>query len=60
VETALEVRIEVKTTAGRLGALRERLRELHPHEVPELVVLAAAGGLGSYLDWVRESTTAEA
>lgn len=55
VETATEVRLEIKTTGSRVAALRERLVELHPYDVPELVVLEAAGGLPAYLDWVRES-----
>ncbi len=51
-----EVLLVIKTCADRIAALAERLRSLHPHEVPELVVLPAAGGLAAYLDWVHAET----
>lgn len=48
-----EVLLVFKTRADRVDALAERLRALHPYELPELVVLPITGGLASYLDWVR-------
>ena len=48
----------VKTTPECLPLLEKRLRELHPYEVPELVVLPPAGGSADYLGWVRESCEA--
>ncbi|MDA0768237.1 MAG: divalent-cation tolerance protein CutA [Verrucomicrobia bacterium] len=42
-----------KTTAGRLGALREAIEELHPYDVPEVVALVVVGGSERYLEWVR-------
>jgi len=45
----------VKTTPGRFAELEERLRTLHPYEVPEILALPVGGGSRSYLDWVRES-----
>jgi len=56
VEDEHEVLLVIKTCADRVEALAERLRALHPYEVPELVVLPTAGGLPSYLDWVRAET----
>jgi periplasmic divalent cation tolerance protein len=53
VEDAREVLLVIKTRADRVDALAERLRALHPYDVPELVVLPVAGGLAPYLDWVR-------
>jgi len=52
VEDADEVMLVLKTRADRVDALAERLRALHPYELPELVVLPVAGGLAPYLDWV--------
>lgn len=45
----------LKVAKDRVDALRERLRELHPYELPEIVVLEvdAARSLGAYVDWVR-------
>ncbi|HEY1307690.1 MAG TPA: divalent-cation tolerance protein CutA [Vicinamibacterales bacterium] len=55
-----EQQLVIKTSTNKLAALEARLRELHPYEVPEFVVIHANGGADSYLDWVRESTTPEA
>lgn len=54
VESAVELPLLIKTTAGRLDALTARLVALHPYQVPEVLVLAVGAGLPAYLDWVRE------
>lgn len=56
VEDESEVMLVLKTQADRVDALAERLRALHPYDVPEFVVLPVAGGLAPYLDWVRAET----
>jgi len=53
LEGAEEVPLVMKTTRGRVAALTERLRQLHPYEVPEILVLPVLGGLQSYMEWVR-------
>jgi len=57
VERAAETLLLIKTTAARLDALEECIVSLHPHAVPEIVALEPAGGLASYLDWVRAETS---
>jgi periplasmic divalent cation tolerance protein len=42
----------IKTTRERFAALRDRLIELHPYEVPELIALPVEAGHEPYLDWV--------
>lgn len=54
LEGAEEIPIVMKTTGERAPALMERLRQLHPYEVPELLVLPVAGGSRDYIEWVRE------
>ncbi len=54
VEEDAEVLLVVKTRADRAGALVDRVAELHPYELPEVVMLPAVGGSLAYLDWVRE------
>jgi periplasmic divalent cation tolerance protein len=56
VESADEIPLLIKTTAERWPALRARLRELHPYEVPEMLALPVADGWPAYLDWVRTQT----
>lgn len=56
VEEEDEQLLMIKTTAGRIARLRERMRQLHPAEVPELVVLPVVDGNPDYLAWVAEST----
>jgi periplasmic divalent cation tolerance protein len=51
-----ERQVIIKTSRDRLAALWERVRELHPYEVPEFVVLAVADGNDAYLRWIGEST----
>jgi periplasmic divalent cation tolerance protein len=56
VEQESERQVIIKTTRDRLNALWDRVRELHPYEVPEFIVLAIADGNEAYLKWVGEST----
>lgn len=55
VEQDREQQVIIKTTGGRVAALRDRLRQLHPYELPEFLVLTAGGGSEAYLAWVRAS-----
>jgi periplasmic divalent cation tolerance protein len=57
VEDATEVLAVIKTTSERLEALRDRLVELHPYEVPEVLALPVTGGHAGYLAWVASVTT---
>ena len=58
VERADEWLVLLKTSAARLESLASRLRELHPYEVPELLVLDVALGDSDYLGWVVAETQA--
>ncbi len=56
IEQDSEHQLVMKTTKARVAALWERLRELHPYEVPEFVVLPVVDGNDAYLRWIGEST----
>ena len=56
VESAAEQLLCIKTTAHRIEGLRRRLHDLHPYDVPELVVLPIVDGHPGYLAWLVEST----
>ena len=60
VEEATEYQLMIKTTVDRVGQLKQRVGELHPYEVPEFLVLPIKDGTAKYVDWVAESTRAEA
>ena len=51
VEREAERQLVIKTTAERRAAVEARLRELHPYELPEIVVLTAAAG-DEYASWL--------
>lgn len=48
-----EVLVILKTTRERLDALRARIVELHPYDVPEILALGVESGHDPYLEWVR-------
>lgn len=52
VDCADELLLVVKTTRAGVVRVRERIVELHPYEVPEVLELEVAGGLPSYLQWL--------
>ncbi len=55
-----ECLIILKTTDSALPALKKRVVEMHPYEVPEFLALAPVEGHLPYLDWVQaEITTPE-
>ncbi len=46
----------IKTRAERFPALEERLRQMHPYELPEIVRVPIEGGLAPYLEWIEAET----
>lgn len=56
VETESERQLIIKTTRARTSELWERVRELHPYEVPEFVVVPILDGNEAYLRWIAAST----
>lgn len=56
VERDEERQLVLKTTRDRTAALWERVRELHPYEVPEFLVVPIVDGNDAYLRWIGEST----
>ena len=57
VEHDSEALIVFKTTTDGARRLVDRVPELHPYEVPEVLVLPVEAGHGAYLDWVRENVS---
>ena len=56
VDQERERQLIIKTSRSRLAALWERIRDLHPYDVPEFIVVPVVEGNDAYLRWVGEST----
>ena len=55
LETGNETLVFFKVSEDRQSAFQEKLRSLHPYEVPEIIFIPVAGGLPEYLRWVIEN-----
>lgn len=53
IEGAEEVPLWIKTTSERQQAVVQTLANMHPYEVPEIIVVPVIDGSAPYLDWVR-------
>lgn len=58
IERADERQLLIKTRRDRVEALRTALADLHPYDVPELLVLPVLGGSTAYLTWMLAETGA--
>src|SRR5882672_1823164 len=54
VEQEGELILVIKTMAQQVDALKARLLELHPYELPEVVVIPIGGGHQAYLEWIAQ------
>ena len=55
IENAQETLVFFKTTGARYGAFQNKLKSLHPYEVPEIICVRITDGLPEYLRWVNAS-----
>jgi periplasmic divalent cation tolerance protein len=55
IETANEVLLLIKTTAGLLELAEAALRAAHSYEIPEVLVLSTVAGHADYVDWLIRS-----
>ena len=56
VQSESEVLMLFKTQRARVEEFLDRLRELHPYEVPEALVVPLEAGLDAYSRWVVGET----
>jgi periplasmic divalent cation tolerance protein len=57
IEFDAERQLVIKTSRDRVADLWDRVRELHPYEVPEFVVIPIVDGNEAYLRWIGVSTS---
>jgi len=55
IETGNETLVFFKVSEDRQSAFQEKLRSLHPYEVPEIIFVPVTSGLPEYLNWVIEN-----
>ena len=57
IEESMEVIILAKTVDENVKKAIERIKQLHPYEVPDIIVLPIIGGLKDYLDYINNETS---
>ena len=55
IESGNETLVFFKVSENRQSAFQEKLRSLHPYDVPEIIFVSVASGLREYLRWVFEN-----
>ena len=55
IESGNETLVLFKLSEDRHSAFQEKLRSLHPYEVPEIIFIPISSGLPEYLRWVTEN-----
>lgn len=55
LESGNEILTFFKLSADRKSAFREKLKSLHPYDVPEIIFVPVTDGLPDYLRWVAEN-----
>ena len=55
VETGNETLVIFKLSEDRQSAFQEKVRSLHPYEVPEIIFFQVSDGIPEYLRWVADS-----
>jgi len=56
VDHSIEWYVHCKTSLSRVTELMDRLKSLHPYEVPEIVSTPIVAGYAPYLSWIDETT----
>jgi len=55
IESANETLVFFKVSDDRQSAFQDKLRSVHPYDVPEIIFLPVASGLPQYVQWVKEN-----
>src|SRR5437762_10393813 len=54
IESGNETFAFFKVSEDRQSAFQDKLRSLHPYDIPEIIFVPVASGLQKYLQWVSE------
>jgi len=56
IEEESESLLIIKTRSERVPEMIQRVKSLHPYDVPEVIVLPILDGNPAYLEWIDEVT----
>ena len=54
MDSATEHLLLIKSLTRRYPAIQDRLRALHPYELPEIIAVPITHGLPEYLAWLNQ------
>src|SRR5438445_8784670 len=55
IELGNETFVFFKVSEDRQSAFQDKLRSLHPYDVPDIIFVPVASGLSAYLQWVAQN-----
>lgn len=55
IEKDAELLLIIKTHSTVFATLTDRIKTLHPYELPEIIAVPITDGLPEYLDWIATS-----
>ena len=55
LETNDEVLAIFKLSGDRYAEFEDKLRDMHPYDLPEIIAMPVTHALPAYLEWVKES-----
>lgn len=50
-----EFLLQMKTNSQKVRQLERKIREIHPYDVPEFIVMEIVDGASDYLSWINSS-----
>jgi len=53
IEDTTEFQLIIKSTGEQFTAIMDRIKYLHPYELPEIIAVRVADGLPDYLRWLQ-------
>ncbi len=57
VEGTEEITLTIKTARQASARCQMRITQLHPYDVPEIIIVPVIGGHMPYLEWVQAQTS---
>ncbi len=57
IKTEVEFLLVIKTVHSQVESVINKIKKLHPYEVPEIIALPIVAGSSEYLQWLHAETT---